>query len=98
MYRQYAWNNFGHTQAQGSLQNSKHRQKHKNAYIRHFPLFLALFKNLEKCQKTIKIDTSWFNDMVLGWFNPHFNANTRMTSPEAVQNQEKQKYCIFVFL
>ena len=33
--------------------------------------------------------------MVLGWFNPHFNADTRMTSPEAVQDQEKQKYCIF---
>ena len=33
--------------------------------------------------------------MVLGCFNPHFNADTRMTSPEAVQDQEKQKYCIF---
>ena len=33
--------------------------------------------------------------MVLGWFNPHFNADTHMTSPEAVQDQEKQKYCIF---
>ena len=32
--------------------------------------------------------------MVLGWFNPHFNADTRMTSPEAVHDQEKQKYCI----
>ena len=48
--------------------------------------------------KNNKIDKSWFNDMVLGWFNPHFNADTRMTSPEAVQDQEKQKYCIFVFL
>ena len=33
--------------------------------------------------------------MVLGWFNPHFNADTRMTSPEAVQDQEKHKCCIF---
>ena len=45
--------------------------------------------------KTIKIDNSWFNDMVLGWFNPHFNADTRMTSQEAVQDQEKHKCCIF---
>ena len=46
-------------------------------------------------KKKIKIDKSWFNDMVLGWFDPHFNADTRMTSPEAVQDQKKQKCCIF---
>ena len=33
--------------------------------------------------------------MVLGWFNPHFNADTRMTSLEPVQDQEKQEHCSF---
>ena len=46
---------------------------------------------------TIKIDKSWFNDMVLGCFNPHFNADTRMTFPEAVQDQEKM-LDFFVFV
>ena len=39
------------TQAQGSLQNSKHRQKHKNAYIRHFLLFWPSLKICRNAKK-----------------------------------------------
>ena len=53
-------------------------------------------KTLErKLSRNMQPKKSWVNDMVLGCFNPHFNADTRMTSPEAVQDQEKQKYCIY---
>jgi len=61
--------------------------------IRDFPLFLALFKHVKECQKTIKIDKNWFNDMVLGWFNPHFNLGAIVRSST---RPEKTKILYFL--
>ena len=36
--------------------------------------------------------------MVLGWFDPHFNADTRMTSPEQYKTRKNKNIVFFVFL
>ena len=103
MYRQYAWNNFGHTQAgtgittklqtspktqellynsQSHIKGTKLAPKGPYENEKHAPEKPYMRGNAPIC--------IYCTGYMLGT-----NADTRMTSQEAVQDQEKQKCCIF---
>ena len=103
MYRQYAWNNFGHTQAgtgittklqtspktqeflynsQSHIKGTKLAPKGPYEHEKHAPEKPYMRGNAPTCTHC--------TGYMLGT-----NADTRMASQEAVQDQEKQKCCIF---
>ena len=101
MYRQYAWNNFGHTQAgtgiTTKLQTSPKTQEFLYNSQSHIKGTKLAPKGPFENEKHAPRETiyAWKRSYLHGYMLGT-NADTRMASQEAVQDQEKQKCCIFL--